>query len=128
MDLFDILYARKQAGGGGSLPSKTYASTITTPATQYGTVQITTGFTPSIVGAWVYDEVNGLDTFTVVYGAGDSPNGEYFQEGGYRRRYTADGTTGEGRGHITGIGTNGFTVQTCEPYFAGKVMRLVALG
>lgn len=115
--------------GGGSLPSNVYAGTITAPSTQYDTVTVTTGFTPTIVGAWCYDDVNNLNTYTVIYGiTTGSQNGVYFQDGGFSRTYTANGSTGGGKGHIIGTSSTGFTFQTCETYFGGKQVKLIALG
>lgn len=115
--------------GGGSLPGNVYAGSITSPSTQYDTLTVTTGFAPKIVGAWCYDDVNNLNTYTVVYGiTAGSQNGVYFQDGGFTRTYTANGTTGGGKGHIIGTSSTGFTFQTCEPYFANKQINLIAIG
>ena len=115
--------------GGGSLPNNVYAGSITSPSTQYDTVTVTTGFAPKIVGAWCYDDVNNLNTYTVVYGiTTGSQNGVYFQDGGFSRTYSANGTTGGGKGHIIGTSSTGFTFQTCETYFGNKQVKLIALG
>ena len=126
MSFYDKLFA---GTGGGASVDTCYVGTATLPETQFDTLEIETGFAPKIVGAWVFDEVNELDTFSVVYGiTTGNQDGVYFQEGGYSRTYTADGTTDVGKGHIVGTSSTGFTVQTCEPYFAGKEIKLITIG
>lgn len=130
MNFFDTLLAKKLSGnGGGTSIENCFVGLAILPETQFDTLVVATGFAPKIVGAWVYDEVNELNTFSVVYGiTAGNQDGVYFQEGGYERTYTADGTTDVGKGHIVGTSSTGFTVQTCEPYFAGKEIRFVAIG
>lgn len=117
--------------GGGSLPANVYAGTITAPSIQYNTTHINCGFAPKIVGAKLIATVDGVEykTYTVVYGINTgNQNGVYFQTGGFSRTYTANGTTGAARGHIIGTDATGFTIQTCEPYFASEQMILIAIG
>ena len=117
--------------GGGSLPSNVYAGTITAPATQYNTARINCDFAPKIAAAKLIATVDGVQykTYTVVYGINTgNQTGVYFQTGGFSRTYTANGTTGAARGHIIGTDATGFTIQTCEPYFASEQMILVAIG
>ena len=117
--------------GGGGLPTNAYAGTITAPATQYNTARINCGFAPKIVGAKLIATVDGVEykTYTVVYGINTgNQTGVYFQTGGFSRTYTANGTSGAARGHIIGTDATGFTIQTCEPYFASEQMILIALG
>ena len=120
------------AGYGGGLPSNVYVGTTTTPATLHGTKFITTGFAPKIVGAWCHDDINNLDTYSVIYGIyTGAQNGFYFQDiyqgSAYTRTYTANNTTGA-TGHIIGTSNTGFTIQTLENFFAGKEMKLIAIG
>lgn len=115
--------------GGGSTPTGVYVGTLTSPSALFGTVTITTGFAPKIVGAWCYDDVHNINTYTVVYGiTTESQIGVFFQDGGFSRTYTANNTTGGGKGHIIGTSSTGFTFQTCETYFAGKQVTVIALG
>ena len=115
--------------GGGASVENCYVGTATLPEKVFDTLVVETGFAPKIVGVWVYDEVHELNTFSVVYGiVTGNQDGEFFQDGGYTRTYTANGTSGAGRGHITGTSATGFTIQTCEDFFAGKEIRFVAIG
>lgn len=119
------------AGYGGGLPINAYAGAITAPATQYNTMRINCGFAPKIVGAKLIATVDGVEyqTYSVVYGINTgNQTGVYFQTGGFSRTYTANGTTGAARGHIIGTDATGFTIQTCEPYFASEQMILIAIG
>ena len=107
-----------------------YVGTATMPATQYDTIKITTPFAPKIVGAMLKATVDDVsyDTYTVVYGiTSDEQRGVYFQTDDYSRTYTADNTTGTGRGHVIGTDATGFTLQTCEPYFGGQQITFIAL-
>lgn len=117
--------------GGTSIPN-IYIGTITTPLTLRGTKFIETGFAPKIVGAWCYDDNNSLNTYSVVYGIyTGAQNGFYFQGvyqgSAYTRSYTANNITGA-TGHIIGTSNTGFTIQTLETFFAGKEMKLIAIG
>lgn len=118
-------------GYGGNLPNNVYYGAITAPTTQYNTIRINCGFAPKIVGAKLIATFEGVlyNTYSIVYGINTgNQNGVYFQTGGFSRTYTANGTTGSARGHIIGTDATGFTIQTCEPYFAGEQMILIALG
>lgn len=118
--------------GYGALIQNVYIGTATTPTALHGTKFITTGFAPKIVGAWCYDDTNNLDTYSVVYGIYvGAQNGVYFQDvyqgSAYSRTYTANNTPGAS-GHIIGTSNTGFTIQTLENFFAGKEMKLIAIG
>ena len=130
MNFLDILLAKKLSGnGGGTSIENCFVGLAILPETLFDTLVVATGFAPKIVGVWVYDEVNKLNTFSVVYGiTTGNQDGVFFQEGGYKHTYTADGSSGPGRGHIAGTSATGFTIQTCEQYFAGKEIRFVAIG
>ena len=119
------------SGYGGITPSGTYIGTRTAPITQYDTFYINTGFAPKIIGALLDATVDGVlyHTYSVVYGINNgSQSGVYFQTGGFSRTYSANNTTGAARGHIIGSDSTGFTFQTCEPYFGGQTVYLIALG
>lgn len=119
------------SGYGTTIPN-IYIGTTITPATLHGTKFITTGFAPKIVGAWCYDDINNLNTYSVVYGIyTGAQNGFYFQDvyqgSAYTRTYTANNTTGAS-GHIIGTSNTGFTIQTLESFFVEKEMKLIAIG
>lgn len=118
--------------GYGALIQNVYIGTTTTPTSLHGTKFVTTGFAPKIVGAWCHDDINDLDTYSVVYGIyTGAQNGFYFQDvyqgSAYTRSYTANNTPGA-TGHIIGTSNAGFTIQTLETFFAGKEMKLIAIG
>lgn len=118
--------------GYGTTIQNIYIGTTTTPATLRGTKFIEVGFSPKIVGAWCYDDINNLNTYSVVYGIyTGAQNGFYFQDvyqgSAYTRSYTANNTTGA-NGHIIGTSNTGFTIQTLESFFAEKEMKLIAIG
>lgn len=117
------------AGYGGGLPNNVYVGTITSPSSLFDTLTVTTGFAPKIVGAWCYDDVHNINTYTVVYGITiGNQTGVFFQDGGFSRSYTANGTTGGGKGHIIGTSSTGFTFETCESFFGDKPVNLIAIG
>lgn len=118
-------------GYGGASIQNVYIGTTTTPTTLRATKFITTGFAPKIVGAWCYDDSQNINTYSVVYGINiGAQNGVYFQSNGFTRTYTANNTSGAGAatGHIIGTSNTGFTIQTLETFFAGKEIKLIALG
>ena len=109
-----------------------YTGTFVSPLRLWDTSFIETGFAPKAVAVTVYDHVNELNTYSVVYGiTNGNQDGEYFQDGGYKRSYTANNTSGTAqnkKGHIIGTSENGFTFQVCEDYFANKTVRYIAIG
>lgn len=121
--------SRLCSGYGGSIPSNTYVGTTVMPSSRLGTKTVEVGFSPKIVGVWVYDDVNNLNTFSVMWCIdGTTPSAIYFQDQGYHRNYVADGTADNAKGHVIGVTSNGFILMTCESYFIEKTAKIIALG
>lgn len=115
----------------GYVPSieNTKVGTAIMPDGLFGTKFIETGFTPKSVTVYLHDETHNSNTYTTCCGYDKShQTGVYYQDGGYNRSFTVNNTTGAGRGHVIGVGDNGFTIMTCEDYFAGLTCRYVAIG
>lgn len=118
--------------GGEQQTQIKYSGSFTSPLRVWDTLFVDVGFAPKVVAVWAYDDVNDLNTYSVVYGItnGDQ-NGYYFQDGGFTRAYAADNTSGSAqtrKGHIIGTSENGFTFQVCETYFANKLVKFIAIG
>lgn len=115
--------------GYGSTVENTKVGTAIMPDGLFDTKFIETGFAPKSVTVYVHDDERNLNTYTTCRGYDKSnQSGLYYQDGGFTRSFTANNTTGKGRGHLIGVSDNGFTVMTCETYFASKTFRYVAIG
>lgn len=118
--------------GGKQQTQIKYSGSFTSPLHVWDTLFVDVGFAPKVVAVWAYDDVNELNTYSVVYGiTNGNQNGYYFQDGGFTRTYTANNTSGSDqsrKGHIIGTSANGFTFQVCETYFANKLVKFIAIG
>lgn len=115
--------------GGEQQTQVKYSGSFTSPLHVWDTLFVDVGFAPKVVAVWAYDDVNELNTYSVVYGiTNGNQNGYYFQDGGFTRTYAADNTSGPAKGHIIGTSANGFTFQVCETFFANKLIKFIAIG
>lgn len=128
-NLTDCVETLRNGYGSGSSVENTKVGTAVMPDGLFDTKFIETGFTPKSVTVYVYDDKQNMNTYTTCCGYDEShQTGTYYQSNGFTRSFTANNTTGGGRGHVIGVSDTGFTIMSCEDFFAGLPCRYVAIG